>query len=80
MLSSKQCFKPMKNITVTCDRCGKVVHGMVDETPVGIVTGGFYNVSEGYWSQFARWEEERVCDECMHSCSKYKKVYGSSLM
>lgn len=67
----------MSEITITCDRCGKVVHGLIDRLPDGTcVTGGYYDVSGPDWDQFARWEEERVCDECMHSCPKYKKVYG----
>jgi hypothetical protein len=66
----------MKNVTIVCDRCGKIVHGIIDETPQGIVTGGFYDVSDGYWAQFKRWEEERVCDDCMFADANYKKVYG----
>jgi hypothetical protein len=66
----------MKEITITCDRCGKVVHGIEEVTNVGKYTGGFYDVSEGYWSEFARWEESLVCDQCMHSCPKYRKIYN----
>jgi len=64
----------MKDIRITCDRCGKVVHGLIDEGNPKM-TGGFYDVTEGTWSQFARWEEEKVCDDCMHSCPKYKKIH-----
>lgn len=62
----------MKEVTITCDRCGKVVHGGISED----FTAGFYNVSEGYWSQYARWEEERICDDCMFKDPKYKKIYN----
>lgn len=64
----------MKEITITCDRCGKVVHGGIDENGI---TAGFYDVSGTVWSQFALWEEERVCGECMHADPKYKKMYGT---
>jgi len=71
----------MKDITVICDRCGKVVHGTIGVCPStgAIVTGGYYNVAEGNWKDFARWDEEIVCDDCMHSCPKYKKIYGVGL-
>jgi len=61
----------MKNITITCDRCGKVVNGIFDDTLGRVITGGYYDVSDGYWKQFARWEEENICDDCMHSDPKY---------
>jgi len=64
----------MKEITITCDRCGKVVHGGIDE--INGITAGFYDVSNGSWSQFARWEEERICDACMHSDPKYHRMYN----
>jgi hypothetical protein len=67
----------MKEVTITCDRCGKVVNGIVDELPEGTVTGGFYDVTDEYWSRFAVWEEENVCDECMHSDPGYKAIYHS---
>lgn len=68
----------MKDIIVTCDRCGKVVNGTIDTCPdtKQIVTGGYYIVSDGNWKEFARWEEEIVCDDCMHSDPKYKKIYN----
>jgi len=65
----------MKNITIQCDRCDKLIDGCIDETTG--VTGGYYDVSlPGYWNQFVRWEEEKICDECMHSDPKYIKIYG----
>lgn len=67
----------MKEITTTCDRCGKVVYGGIDQIDEkNTITAGFYLVNEGYWSQFARWEEERVCDDCMFADPKYIKIYG----
>lgn len=63
----------MKDITVQCDRCGKIVRGQYDE--LSQTTAGYYDVSNGSWSTFARWEELNVCDECMHSDPKYKKMY-----
>lgn len=67
----------MKNITITCDRCGKKVEGTMDLCPSTgvIVTGGYYLVAEGNWKEYQRDEEEYVCDDCMHSDPKYKKLY-----
>lgn len=66
----------MKDITIICDRCGKVVNGVIDEFHLDKsvkLTGGFYDVTE---SEYARWEEERICDDCMHSDPKYIETYG----
>lgn len=41
----------------------------------GTITSGFYIVSEGNWKEFGRWDEENICDDCMHSDPKYKKIY-----
>jgi ribosomal protein S26 len=69
----------MKEVTITCDRCGKVVRGLFHEDKeFGKITAGFYDVSDGFWSHFKRWEEELVCDECMHACPKYKAIYSPS--
>lgn len=71
----------MKEITLTCDRCGKVIHGGIDEFVLDktiTVTAGYYDVREGFWSNFKRWEEEFVCDDCMHSCPKYRKIYNNT--
>ena len=70
----------MKTFLLTCDRCGKVVDAGIDQVvtsgePV-TVTSGYYIVSEGNWQQFQRWEEENVCDDCMHSDPKYIAIYG----
>lgn len=62
------------DVTISCDRCGKLVHGTIDEQTG--TTGGFYDVSKGTWFEFARWEEERVCDSCMHSDPKYFRRYN----
>lgn len=63
----------MKNTTVQCDRCGKLVEGIICED--GSCTGGYYNVEEGYWHLFARWDESIVCDNCMFADPKYQKLY-----
>lgn len=67
----------MKDIQITCDRCGRVVNGTIDicKSTGNITTSGYYVVSEGNWSEFKRWEEDNVCDDCMHSDPKYKKLY-----
>lgn len=68
-------IKFMKEITITCDRCGKVINGGIDEHNGITITAGYYDVAKGYWSKFARWEEEFICDLCMHSDPKYVKSY-----
>jgi len=63
----------MKNITVPCDRCGKLVEGCIsiDNT----CTGGYYDVTGGAWKKFQRWDEEYVCDKCMWNDPKYVAMY-----
>lgn len=60
-------------ITIICDRCGKVVTGVV--SPDGLMTAAYYDLS-GCWASFARWEEEKICDGCMFADPKYKKIYN----
>ena len=69
----------MNDITITCDRCGKVVNGSIENIPEygGIVTSGYYIVSEENWKEYARWDEENICDDCMHADPKYKEKYPS---
>jgi len=71
------CIWCMKDITITCDRCGKVVTGNMEHCDEygGTITSGFYIVSEGNWKEFGRWEEENICDDCMHSDPKYIEMY-----
>ena len=67
----------MKNIQITCDRCGKVVEGTIDICPTtGVtITGGYYLVAEGNWQEYQRDDEEYICEECMHSDPNYKQLY-----
>jgi hypothetical protein len=66
----------MKNIQIICDRCGLIVEGLIAmEGMEEQQTAGFYDVTRGNWQQFQRWEEERVCDKCMHSDPKYRQMY-----
>lgn len=70
----------MKNVQVKCDRCGKMVDGLIEESgQFSGATGGFYDVRSGYWAQFSNAGEENICDACMHSDPAYKKVYGGTL-
>ena len=77
----------MKNdkITIQCDRCGKMVDGNCrdysdDSSFPNYITYGYYILTgNSFWAQFARWEEEKICDDCMHSDSKYIKMYGNSI-
>ena len=67
----------MKDITIICDRCGLMVKGKITTcaTTGAVVTSGYYNVAEGNWEDFGRWDEVYVCDTCMHACPKYKKTF-----
>ena len=67
----------MKAVTINCDRCGKVVSGKIGICPTSgdVITKGYYIVSDGNWSEFARWEEEIICDDCMHIDPKYLEIY-----
>jgi hypothetical protein len=50
-------------VTVTCDRCKKIVEGLMEEER----TSGFYNVgsSESPWSKYANPGEKVICDGWM---------------
>lgn len=67
----------MKEVQITCDRCGKVVNGIIDicKSTGVVITGGYYLVAEGNWKEFQRDDEEYVCDDCMHVDPEYKKLY-----
>lgn len=64
----------MDNICITCDRCGCTIKDAAIDKQNNI-TSGYYDVSDGYWGRFARWDEYTICDKCMHSDPKYKEVY-----
>lgn len=72
----------MSEITITCDRCGKVVHGMLYQDPnckKAFATAGYYILTEhSAWKKYARWEEEQICDECMHSDPMYMHDYPNA--
>ena len=65
-------------IDITCDRCGKTVHGLIiQEEGMPKITGGFYDVTNDFgWGQFRRgnWEEN-VCDICMWSDPRFLAEY-----
>ena len=67
-------------IRIQCDRCGVLVAGIildaVPEKDIPRCTGGFYEVSDGYWKKFGRWQEKNICDECMMSDPLYKEEYN----
>jgi len=54
-------------VFITCDRCGKTVHGVIiEEEGLPKITGGFYDVTPpSYWGMFAFQGEQTVCDACM---------------
>lgn len=55
-----------KNKKIICDRCAEIIE--IGES--GIY---YYDVTEGFWQQFQRWEEELVCVKCMQKDKKYQK-------
>ncbi len=59
------------DITVQCDRCGKIVHGKYIPQWYPHYTSGYHVVSEGYFEYYKRWEENNVCRECMVKDPKY---------
>jgi hypothetical protein len=71
-------FINMKNVKITCDRCGSEIEGMIGKCPDtgAITTSGYYIVAEGSsWNEYQRDDEEYVCDDCMHADPQYKKLY-----
>lgn len=70
-------FISMKKITITCDRCGKIVNvtiGICSGTGA-VITEGYYIVDEGNWQEFQRDDEEQICNDCMHSDPKYQSLF-----
>lgn len=66
-------------INITCERCGKKVHGVIIECPnVPKFTGGFYDVSKGTeWHEFAKSSTEKnICNYCMWDDTGFTKKYG----
>lgn len=59
----------MKDITVQCDRCGKIVHGQIGDRPYQ--TYGYVTVSDGIYEQYKRWEENIICEPCLWSDKKF---------
>lgn len=56
----------------TCSRCGTDLTAcVVASTPE--ITKGYYDVSQGYWKQFAAPGEVLLCDDCMHADPKYRE-------
>lgn len=74
----------MKQVQIVCDRCKKTIDGIIADVPAtGIpnrYTGGFYDLTGGYWGKFARPGEKNICDECMHGDPEYKKLYNPGAM
>lgn len=68
-------------IDIICDRCGKLINGVVIELGKNIppATGGFYDVSEGsVWHEFAKNNEHNVCDHCMWEDSSFIEKYPTN--
>ena len=60
------------SVQVKCSRCNNIVEGIRGDG----FTAGFYDVAKGYWKPFARREEKRLCDNCMHGSPEYQHVFG----
>lgn len=60
------------SVTIKCSACKKEVEGVRGAD----FTGGFYDVSKGFWKNFARPGEKRLCDNCMWSRPEFQFVYG----
>jgi two-component SAPR family response regulator len=56
-----------EHITITCDRCKKLVYGVKDE----LFTGGYYETSLSIWAEYANTNEKQICDDCMHKHPRY---------
>jgi hypothetical protein len=59
----------MKNITVQCDRCGKMINGQIGDWPYQ--TYGYVVVTEGLYEPYKRWEEDTICEQCLWADKKY---------
>ena len=70
----------MKTVQIQCDRCKKIVDGIIGDVPLPGIPNkfidGFYDVTTGIWKKFARYGETNLCDECMHNDPSYKETYG----
>lgn len=68
-----------KGIKIRCDRCHKVVEGHWWSCKDGKLTMGYYDLSDPYWKQFSISKEEKnICEKCMQSSKKYRRIYGLS--
>jgi len=61
-----------EEVTIICDRCGTKVKGIKGEFLGKPYTGGFYDLTDDYWKQFALNNESKICDDCMFSDSRYQ--------
>lgn len=59
---------------IVCDRCKSVVRNAMKDCSG--CTGGYYEVAQGYWHQFANPGETYLCDPCMFADERYRAVYG----
>lgn len=64
----------MSLVVVTCSRCQKKVDSLKDKAAG--MTGGYYEVHEGYWSRFSNAGEYYLCDACMWADERYREVFG----
>ena len=64
-------------VILICDRCGETIDGIIiQDAGMPKLTGGFYDVSEGCWHEYARGDyEQNVCDRCMWEDPKFIEKY-----
>jgi hypothetical protein len=66
-------FMAAANVTIKCDRCGKMHDGIA--TMHG--TSGYYWVApESAWQKYAQPGERYLCERCMWDDPAYIKDYG----
>ena len=53
-----------------CSRCHRSIEGSIEFQ----ISSGCYDVTDGFWRQFARLDEKILCDGCMHADPEYQKV------
>lgn len=57
-----------------CSRCKKDISGLMRVRDYG--TCGYYEVSHGIWSHYAKPGERYLCDACMWADPRYIEIYG----
>jgi len=62
-------------MSLVCSRCHRTVEGSIEFQ----ISSGCYDVTDGFWHQFARPGESVLCDGCMHSDLGYQKLFHPTM-